>query len=261
MQTDVRSQVQRIKADPLLSEKLTDNKRRKETIFQQILASDLPETELSEDRLVDEGTLIATAGSETTAWAMTITSYHLIRNPKLLTKLRRELTNVMPNEMDIPSWTVLEKLPYLNAVIKEGLRMAGGMLSRLPRVTDEEIVYKGWTIPAGTPVAMTPHLVLINSDIFPAPREFRPERWLENPGLERYMVAFGKGSRNCVGMQLAYAQLYTAIAVVHRRFELELFETEDGDVRPSRDLFTAGVKVDSKGIRVRILLEVGGKRG
>jgi cytochrome P450 len=89
---------------------------------------------------VDEGTLIATAGSETTAWAMTITSYHLIRNPNVLTKLRRELTSVMPNETEISSWTVLEKLPYFNAVIKEGLRMAGGMLSRLPRMTDEEIV-------------------------------------------------------------------------------------------------------------------------
>jgi len=202
---------------------------------------------------VDEGTLIATAGSETTAWAMTITSYHLLRNPDVLAKLRVELESVMPNSTDVPSWTALEKLPYLGAVIKEGLRMAGGMLSRLPRVTDEDITYKVFTIPAGTAVAMTPHLVLINSDIFPNPRAFRPERWLENPGLERYMVAFGKGSRNCVGMHLAYAQLYTAVAVVHRRFTLELFETGEDDVRPSRDLFTAGVKVDSKGIRVRVL--------
>ncbi len=75
------------------------------------------------------------------------------------------------------------------------------------------------------------------------------------------MVAFGKGSRNCVGIQLVYAQLYTAIAVVHWRFELELFETGDGDVSPSKDLFTAGVNLDSKGIRVRNLLEVGGKSG
>ena len=202
---------------------------------------------------MDEGTLIATAGSETTAWAMTITSYHLLRNPDVLAKLRLELESVMPNSTDVPSWTALEKLPYLGAVIKEGLRMAGGMLSRLPRVTDEDITYKVFTIPAGTAVAMTPHLVLINSDIFPNPRAFRPERWLENPGLERYMVAFGKGSRNCVGMHLAYAQLYTAVAVVHRRFTLELFETGEDDVRPSRDLFTAGVKVDSKGIRVRVL--------
>jgi cytochrome P450 len=202
---------------------------------------------------VDEGTLIATAGSETTAWAITITSYHLVRNPDVLMKLGRELNTIMPNSTDIPTWSALEKLPYLTAVIKEGLRMAGGMLSRFPRVTNEPIIYKGWTIPAGTPVAMTPHLVLLNDDIFPNPRVFRPERWLQNPGLDKYMVAFGKGSRNCIGMHLAYAQLYVALAVVHRRFELELFETDESDATPSRDLFTAGVKLDSKGIRVRIV--------
>jgi cytochrome P450 len=173
-------QVRRIKSDPDTMRMIKTEKRRKDTIFTQILSSDLPEDELSDQRLIDEGVLIATAGSETTAWAMTITTYHVMKNPKVLERVREELAAVGVLKCDtVPSWPVLEKLPYLTAVIKEGLRMAGGMLSRLPRVYDKPIQYKEWTIPTGTPVAMTPHLVLIDEKIFPRPRRFDPERWLD----------------------------------------------------------------------------------
>lgn len=254
----VGDQVSKIKTDPEAMEKIRTEKRRKETIYAQILSSDLPEAELSDQRLIDEGTLIATAGSETTAWAVTITTYNLIQNPMTLAKLRLELATVsIPDGCSVAPWSSLEKLPYLTAVLKEGLRMAGGMLSRLPRIYDKPIIYKEWVIPAGTPVAMTPHLVLIDDNIFPEPRKFKPARWLDQMSegkttsrLDKYMVAFGKGSRNCVGMHLAYAQLYMAVAVVAARYDLELFETDDSDARPVRDLFTAGAKLDSKGIRV-----------
>ncbi len=77
--------------------------------------------------------------------------------------------------------------------------MAGGMLSRLPRIYDRPIQYKEWTIPAGTPVAMTPHLVLIDENIFPEPRKFNPDRWLDQlasdkttSSLDKYLVVFEK---------------------------------------------------------------------
>jgi cytochrome P450 len=254
----VGDQVKIIKTDPAAMDKIRTDKRRKETIYAQILSSDLPQSELSDQRLIDEGTLIATAGSETTAWAVTITTYHLIQNPITLSKLRAELATVtIPAGCNVAPWSSLEKLPYLTAVLKEGVRMAGGMLSRLPRIYDKPIVYKDWVIPAGTPVAMTPHLVLIDDNIFPEPRKFKPERWLDQldqgkttSRLDKYMVAFGKGSRNCVGIHLAWAQLFMAVAAVVGRYDLELFETDDSDARPVRDLFTAGAKLDSKGIRV-----------
>ncbi|KIW82858.1 hypothetical protein Z517_02101 [Fonsecaea pedrosoi CBS 271.37] len=253
-------QVKKIKSDPETMRAIRTEKRRKDTIFAQILSSDLPEEELSDERLVDEGVLIATAGSETTAWAVTITTYHVMKNPDVLAKMRAELAGVeVPPGDPVAPWTSLEKLPYLTAVIKEGVRMAGGMLSRLPRIYDRPIQYKEWTIPAGTPVAMTPHLVLIDENIFPQPRKFDPERWLDDDAvaegrttsrLDRYIVAFGKGSRNCIGMHLAYAQLYMSIAAVVMRYNLEMYQTDDSDATPTRDLFTAGVKLDSQGIRV-----------
>lgn len=253
-------QVQKIKSNPETMEAIKMEKRRKDTIFAQILSSDLPEKELSDERLIDEGVLIATAGSETTAWAITIATYHIMKNPAVLAKMREELATVeIPAGEPVAPWTTLEKLPYLTAVIKEGVRMAGGMLSRLPRISDQDILYKQWVIPAGTPVSMTPHLVLIDEHIFPEPRTFRPERWLDADAvaegrttsrLDKYIVAFGKGSRNCIGMHLAYAQLYMSIAAVVQRYNLEMYETDDSDATPTRDLFTAGVKLDSQGIRV-----------
>lgn len=256
-------QVQKIKSDPETMAVIKTEKRRKDTIFAQILSSDLPEEELSDERLIDEGVLIATAGSETTAWAITITTYHIMKNPSVLAKMRAELATVpIPQGDAVAPWTALERLPYLTAVIKEGVRMAGGMLSRLPRIYDKPIQYKQWTIPAGTPVAMTPHLVLIDPTIFPNPRKFDPSRWLDGgedvamaegkvtSRLDKYIVAFGKGSRNCIGMHLAYAQLYMSLAAVVARYDLEMYQTDDSDATPSRDLFTAGVKLDSVGIRV-----------
>jgi cytochrome P450 len=260
-------QVRKIKSNPETMELIKTDQRRKETIFAQILSSDLPEHELSDQRLIDEGVLIATAGSETTAWAITITTYHIMQNPGVLQTLREELTSIPITQGDpVAPWPTLEKLPYLTAVIKEGIRLAGGMLSRLPRIHDKPIIYKQYTIPAGTPISMTPHLVLIDETIFPSPREFQPERWLDQLAqgkttsrLDRYIVAFGKGSRNCIGMHLAYAQLYMSVAAVVQRYDLVMYETGPKDVTPSRDLFTAGVAMESKGIRV-IVHEKDGKR-
>jgi cytochrome P450 len=254
----VAIQVRKIKSDPETMQMIKTEKRRKDTIFAQILSSDLPESELSDQRLIDEGVLIATAGSETTSWAITITTYYLMKDPSVLAKMREELAAVeIPEGMPVAPWQTLEQLPYITAVLKEGLRMAGGMLSRLPRIYDKPIQYKEWVIPAGTPIAMTPHLTLIDEDIFPEPSKFKPERWLDQMSegrttsrLDKYTVSFGKGSRNCIGIHLAWAQMYMCIAAIVQRYNLEMFETDDSDATATRDLFTAGVKLDSKGIRV-----------
>jgi cytochrome P450 len=81
----------------------------------------------------------------------------------------------------------------------------------------------------------------MDPDIFPDPKTFKPERWLE-PGarqkLEPYLVTFGKGTRACVGINLAYAELYTVIATLLRRFpNLKLFETSPEDVEAVHDFF------------------------
>lgn len=87
----------------------------------------------------------------------------------------------------------------------EGLRLSNGVSTRLARVApDRSIYFRDWEIPKGTPVGMTSTLIHQNPDIFQQPLEFIPERWLdpqERQRLERYLVPFSKGTRQCAGIK------------------------------------------------------------
>jgi cytochrome P450 len=88
---------------------------------------------------------------------------------------------------------------------------------------------------------MSAYYVLWDSEIYTDPGSFRPERWLDAESrekLDRYYIAFGRGPRSCVGINLAYAELYTVLATIVRRFPtLSLFETEPEDVEAVHDFF------------------------
>ncbi len=111
----------------------------------------------------------------------------------------------MPDLNHPPSCAQVEHLPYLTAVIQEGIRLHPGAIMRMQRVSPDEPLYYGnasntkWTIPAGTPVSMDATLTQMNPTIFPQPREFQPERWIGNPRLNRYLLSFSKGTRGCLG--------------------------------------------------------------
>jgi len=63
-------------------------------------------------------------------------------------------------------------------------------------------------------------------------------------------VAFGKGPRQCLGINLAHAELYMGIASLFRRFNLELYETDKSDLVLKHDFFLPAPKSESKGVRV-----------
>ena len=90
--------------------------------------------------------------------------------------------------------------------------------------------------------------------LFPQPRSFRPERWIENPKMKKYLIPFSRGSRQCAGMNLAYAELYLALAAIFApaRFQFKLSETDKSDAEVVHDFVNTSPKLDSKGIRVRV---------
>jgi cytochrome P450 len=151
------------------------------TIFHSLLESDLPASEKTSERLAEEAILLAGAGTHTTAWAMTVATFYLLSQPMLLKKLKAELEEALPDSLAPVTLAVLEQLPYLTGVIKEGLRLSLGPSSRLPRIAiDKPIKFHGWEIPTGVPVSVTIPLVHLNEKIFPNPRAFLPERWTED---------------------------------------------------------------------------------
>jgi cytochrome P450 len=231
----------------------TDTKQSSNpTIFHELLNSDLPAEEKTLTRLRDEGQTVVAAGQVTTAHHLKTMSYHILANPSILSKLQAELKQAMPDPSVLAPQSKLENLPYFRAVVLEGFRKSYGVVHRLQRISpDQQLQYKDWVIPAGTPVGMTSVFMHDDPERFPEPEKFKPERWL-NGGerMEKYLVNFSKGSRQCMGMNLAYAEIYLTLAAVFRRFELELFETTQEDAEVKHDYFNPQPAIDSKGIRV-----------
>nr|POE87791.1 palmitoyltransferase akr1 [Quercus suber] len=210
------------------------------TLFDGIMQSTLPPSEKSVERLSDESFVLLVAGGETTARVMTVIIAQLIENSSLLARLREELDSVM--EKELPPSRILEELPLLKAVIQEGNRFATPVTNRpILRAPDENLTTKdGWVIPRNL---------------------FDPNRWLGSERLDRYLVTFSKGTRSCVGINLAYAEMYLGIAAVVRNFDFEFFDFDQKrDLDVVRDCFIGLPSKESRGVRVKKICRRRGRR-
>jgi cytochrome P450 len=203
-----------------------------------------------------------------------LATYHLLATPRILAKLKTELQAAIPDPDAPIALPVLEKLPYLVAVVQEAIRLSYGVASRLQRISPEKALTfkdtcsgKQWCIPPNTPVSMTSVLIHHDESIFADASSFIPERWIENPRLDRYMVSFSKGSRQCLGINLAYAEIYLCLSKIFLRFGsggesgvrmqgdegvLELFKTGPRDVEIEADGFAPLAAEGSQGVRVLV---------
>lgn len=194
----------------------------------------------------------------TRAHMLRLITYHILANPSIQQRLVAELDAAAPIRSTPAPLAKLEGLPYLSAVILEGLRLGYGLSHRLGRASpDVALSFHGQTIPAGTTVTMSSVLIHDNPDIYPEPFVFNPDRWLAEENrkrLQRYLVPFGKGTRMCVGLNLAYAELYLTLASVFRRFDFEMVDVvRERDVDITHDFYTTSPSLGSKGFNVRVL--------
>lgn len=254
------------------------------TVFEDLLNSKLPPQELSHTRLLHEAQSVIGAGFETTTLALTNLFYHILANPDVYERLKEELRRAIPNPDVIPSWSELQALPYLSACVEEGtakslphrscvnnrifannglcpgLRLSYGVAQRSPRVShDHAFEYEGWLIPPRTPVSQDSFHMHHHEEIFPNSDTYKPERWLDNPKgpdgvkqLSRYMVTFGRGSRICLGMNIAYAEIYIATATVLRRLDFSLFDTDKSNVEFFQEFLVPQPRLGSLGVRVLV---------
>lgn len=183
------------------------------------------------------------------------TAYHVAVNPSIRQRLFDELKAAIPNPSAPPSLSELEKLPYLNAVVQEGLRLCEAVTHRIGRqFPDKTFNCHGYVIPAGSTLSMTGYLTHQNEDIYPEPQAFKPERWLEDgKRLERYLVSFNRGPRSCLGINLARAELFLILASVFRRFDFDVSEvSRERDIDSTRDYILGAPSPDSPGILVKV---------
>ncbi|KAK4178718.1 cytochrome P450 [Triangularia setosa] len=167
------------------------------------------------------------AGVETTGATICRALYEVLDSPEISQKLREELKTALPDPFDVQEMSLveLEKLPYLTGVIKETLRVSPGVPGHLPRVVPSTgATFEGHTLPPGTVVSMSAWSMHHNTYLFPNPDKFDPTRWT-NPDVdavharERALVSFGRGTRNCIGQNLAMCELYYSVASIIRRWD------------------------------------------
>ncbi|KAF1948846.1 cytochrome P450 [Byssothecium circinans] len=183
--------------------------------------------------------------------------FHLLQNSSFRIKLTKEFCQAIPDPRNSPPWQKLEQPPLLRATILEAHRVQAVITSRLIRIAPNEVLkFRYWSIPAGTPVSTSTHFIHLDPNYFPNPHRFDPDRWFgATRGMEKYVIPFSKGGRACIGLHLASAELFLAVANLFRRFEFRLYETTSRDVEITWDGFSGGFRPDSKGIRVKVVRE------
>lgn len=163
--------------------------------------------------------------SSTVEWAIA----ELIKNPSIMVQLQQELTTVVGSdrlvtELDLPH------LPYLQAVVKETLRLHPPTPLSLPRFAEESCEIFGYHIPKGATVLINVWAIARDPKEWVDPLEFKPERFL--PGGEKVdvdikgnnfeVIPFGAGRRICVGISLGIKMVQLLIATLAHAFDWEL---------------------------------------
>ncbi|EIT77631.1 hypothetical protein AO1008_09570 [Aspergillus oryzae 100-8] len=268
----VRNLIRRQAAKSLDKEWLShDTNMLSKNVFDAIAAADVAPQEKTLRRLEEEGAALFGAGIETTARALTVAMFHLISDETMIRKLRDELKQVMLSPASRPTWAEVEQLPYLTGVVNESLRLSFGLVARSPRVSPiESLAYGEYVIPPGvsrrqlltffmyqTPVSQSAYFVHMNPQVFPEPESFSPERWIKaaekGQYLSRFLVAFSKGSRQCLGMNLAYAELYLTLARIVRLVDMKLVGTTIDNIRVGRDLGHPAPKAGNFEVKVEVM--------
>ncbi|KAL4797409.1 cytochrome P450 [Aspergillus venezuelensis] len=216
-----RAQVVRVKKAIDRGEKVS-----RSTIFHQLLQPEAAAEGYkvpTVDELSDEAHNLLGAAADTTGNALNTTAYNIVINPTVYGRLATELREAFPNPDARIDYVTLERLPYLTAVIKEGLRLCFAVPGRMPRVVPASGAYfEGYYAPPGIVVSMSSWMMHNDKNLFPNPEKFDPERWLDPARaklLEKNLFSFGKGSRQCVGMPLAYCELYVTLGRIFREFD------------------------------------------
>ncbi|KAJ9661600.1 hypothetical protein H2201_006456 [Coniosporium apollinis] len=206
---------------------------------------------LTEAEVLEESMGIAFAGSGTTSTTLTYLIYAMSRPEaaEYQAKLRKELQKAAAMKGAKLRLKELQDLPFLNAVIKETMRLYPTIISTLPRTLEAPLELTAGqgtrtvVLPPGVDVGMQNYVHHQDRELFPEPGKFMPERWLDDSDPSRLkdmqsaLTPFSVGPRNCIGQNLARAELYLAVSEIFGRLGLQLNDTMAADDMFMEDRF------------------------
>lgn len=174
---------------------------------------------LTNDEVLEELMGLTFAGSGTTSTLLSYLLWSLAKDTKTQDLLREELMNTGTTLNE------LQHLPILNAVIKETHRVYPSFMGFLPRRLDHEITIGRYRLPKGATVSMASFVHQRDGNLFPDPDTWSPDRWRsETKDMNSALTPFSIGVRNCIGQNLAKAELYLATSKIIRKLKLQLNE-------------------------------------
>lgn len=202
------------------------------------------------------------AGSDTTSISLNATYYNIIKNPRVQAKLRAELDEAHARGAlsDPPSFAETQALPYLQAVLKEALRMHPAVGLCLWRVVPAGgATLAGQYFPAGTNVGVNCWVAHRNKDVWGEDaEEFRPERWLDSSeeklkAMNAMYMPFGLGSRTCIGKNISLLEISKVIPHLVRKFDATLIDPlSKMPELPSKCAWFVGIKDFRVNVKPRV---------
>ncbi|XP_025114563.1 uncharacterized protein LOC112576366 [Pomacea canaliculata] len=220
----------------IVAERKEETVPRKQTDFLQLLVNaeaseDFVDTAADNGKCLTHNEIIAQmmifflAGYETTATTLQYTIYNLALYPDVQQKIVDEIKEQIGDEA--PTNDNVSKLKYMEQTIKETLRLFSPVAA-VNRLASETVTIKGVTIPKGVGVVIPIYDVLRDTEYFPDPEVFRPERFSDEARDEMNplsFLAFGFGPRLCIGKRLALLEV--KIALVHVLRRIKFVKTQD----------------------------------
>lgn len=214
------------------------NQRGRPDFVDSMMRNNGTSAAFTEKDMVSNALVILLAGSETTASLLTGLTYYLLKTPRALKLAADEVRQAFASEAAITIASISSKCPYLLACLEEGLRLYPPAPSAFPRVTVQPMTtIAGIQVPAGTRVGVHQTAAFWSPTNFARPREFVPERWLKEyqKGSSEFaaddravMQPFSYGPRNCIGRNLAYAEMKLILARMLWCFDLRLEGGHEG---------------------------------
>ncbi|MHC5857711.1 cytochrome P450 [Nostoc sp.] len=171
------------------------------------------------------------------AWSL----YWIHHLPKVRERMLEELDSLGEN----PDPMSIVALPYLNAVCQEVLRIYPTQLFTFPRLVESPVEVMGYELSPGTVLIGNIYLTHQREDLYPDPKQFKPERFLEKQFSNYEFLPFGGGARSCIGGAFALFEMKLVLATILSRYQLALV-----DQRPEKPKFGGLICYPKSGVKM-----------
>lgn len=188
-----------------------------------IVASEANQNALTDEEIYGNSLGVLLAGEDTTAYTMSWMIHELSRHPRVYQALQQEVDEVLGQRLVLDEPEDLNRLPYLDAVMSETLRLRP-VAPVIGMTALEAVQLGGRSYPEGTNFLVPTRVAATDPQQFEDPLSFRPERWLGQTAtdiLKRPPTPFGSGRRTCPGRNLAQMEVRSVISMLLHNFRME----------------------------------------